>query len=59
MPPATETPEAQQGPDPRALYLLDVAFSHWTDSGLRSKTHMAIGHYADKAIEVDPTITTA
>jgi len=58
-PPATETPEAQQGPDPRALYLLDVAFSHWTSIGLRSRTHVAIGHYADKAIEADPTITTA
>lgn len=59
IPPATETPEAQKRPDPRALYLLDVAFSHWTHQGLRSRTHVAIGHYADKAIEADPTITTA
>ena len=59
IPPATETPEAQKRPDPRALYLLDVAFSHWTSIGLRSRTHVALGHYADKAIEVDPTITTA
>ena len=59
IPPATETPEAQKRPDPRALHLMDVAFSHWTDRGLRSRNHVALGHYADKAIEVDPTITTA
>ena len=59
IPPATETPEVQRRPDPRALHLLDVAFSHWTDLGLRSRAHMAMGHYADKAIQADPTITTA
>ena len=59
IPPATETPEVQPGPDPHALYLLDVAFSYWTDRGLSSRTYVAMGHYADKAIEVDPTITTA
>ena len=41
------------------MHLLDVAFSHWSDVQLRGKNHAPIGHYANKAIETDPTVATA
>ena len=59
IPPATDEPETQQGHDPVALRLLDVAASYWNENQLRSDWHVAIGHYAGMAIEIDPTLAAA
>lgn len=59
IPSATEEPETQEGHHPVALRLLDVAASYWNQNKLRSDRHVAIGHYAGRAIETDPTLAAA